>query len=489
VAAVVVIGAGVGGLAAAARVAALGHRVTLIERSGTVGGKLGRLVQKTDVGEFRFDTGPTLLTLPQVFADLFAATGSTLAAELDLVRTDPVVRHVFSDGSTLDSTSDPVGFAARIDATFGVAAADDWRRLWRRCGRIWDAAWRHVLRSSVDSPLDLVRLAWRLPSLTAIAPGRSLHGLGRSYLRDPRLRMLLDRYATYAGADPRRAPAALAAIPYAELTYGGWSVRGGLGTLADALLARCTASDVKVELGTEAVAIEASGGRVCGVRLDSGLVVPADVVVANADAATVYTRLWPDPGRARRLYPRSLGGFLILLGVRGRTPGIAHHTVTFPAEYGAEFDAIFGRPARPAPDPAIYVSVPQDPAVSPDGHEAWHVLVNAPPHGLDLSSVDWRSPDIVDTYAGRIIDTLADRGYDIRSRIVFRRVVTPADLEDVTATPGGAIYGTPSHGLLRPSARGPVRGMFLVGGSTHPGGGLPLVALSADIAARRIGPA
>ncbi len=485
---VVVIGAGVGGLAVSARLAALGHRVSIVERASTVGGKLGRFVQDTEHGPFRFDTGPSLLTLPQVFAGFFAATGSTMDENLDLVRLDPIVRHVFPDGTRLDTCTDPASLAERIEDAMGTRAAAEWRRLWRRAGRIFETSWRHVLRSPVDSPLAAARLAWRLPSLAAIAPGRTLRGLGRSYLSDARLRMLLDRYATYTGSDPRRAPAALAAILYAELSYGGWYVRGGLATLADALLARCLACGVEVELDTEAVAIEASGDRVSGVRLAGGSVMPADVVLANADAATVYTRLWPDPRRASRLSARSLGGFLLLLGVGGRTPGIAHHAVTFPVDYDAEFDAIFGQPGRPVPDPAIYVSVPDDPGAAPDGYEAWHVLVNAPPHGHTLSSVDWTSPGLAEVYADRVLDTLAARGYDIRNRIVLREIVTPADLERSTATPGGAIYGTPTHGLLRPTATGPVRGLFLVGGSTHPGGGLPLAALSAEIAARRIGP-
>jgi phytoene dehydrogenase-like protein len=224
---IVVVGAGVGGLVAAVRLAAAGHRVVVHERAPTVGGKLGRYARDG----YAFDTGPSLFTLPQVFDDL--------DLRLDTVPLEPVVRHVFPDGSVLDSSADPDVFAARIADAFGAGAADDWRRLWRRAGRIWDASWRDILRTSVDSPLALAGLAWHLGDLAAIAPGVSLRALGRRYLRDPRLRMILDRYATYTGADPRRSPAALAAVPYAELAFGGWYLRGGLGTLADALVARC----------------------------------------------------------------------------------------------------------------------------------------------------------------------------------------------------------------------------------------------------------
>jgi phytoene desaturase len=300
--------------------------------------------------------------------------------------------------------------------------------------------------------------------------------------------VFVERYATYTGSDPRRAPAALLAVPYAELRHGGWYLPGGLGTLADALLARCLDRGVRVELGAAVGAVTVAGSAVSGVRLRSGHTIGADVVVANADALQVYRDLLPTPARERRLAARSLGGFVLLLGLRGRTPGLAHHTVFFPADYHAEFDAVFGEPAAPVPDPAILVTCADDPAVRPDGDEAWFVLVNAAPQG----AVDWREPGVATRYADHVLAVLAARGLDVRDRILFREVRTPADLETATMTPGGAIYGTPSHGLtglLRPPNTGPVRGLYLVGGSVHPGGGLPLVMLSAGLVAARIGPA
>ena len=477
---VVVVGAGVGGLAVAARLAASGHAVTLCERSTVVGGKLGRLDRETSAGTFRFDTGPSLVTLPQVLDDLFAAVGGGAPP---MVPVDPIVRHVFPDGLVLDSTAEPAAFADRIAAVLGPSAAADWRRLWRRAARVWDASWRDVLRRPVGSPRDLAGLAWRLGDLAAVAPGRTLRGLGRAHLRDPRLRMLLDRYATYTGADPRRAPAALVAVPYAELAFGGWYLPGGLRTLAGALLDRCQALGVTVRLGTPVDRVTTAAGRVTGVTLAGGTALPADVVVSNVDAATLYRDLLPAPRRLARLADRSLAGFVLLLGVRGETPGQAHHTVYFPRDYDAEFDAVFGPPPRPAADPAVFVTVAADPLVRPPGHEAWFVLVNAPRHGL--AGVDWRRPGLAEAYADRILDVLAARGADVRDRVVFREILTPAWLEAATAAPGGAIYGT-AGALLRPANRGPVEGLYLVGGSAHPGGGLPMVALSAQIVAAEI---
>ncbi len=479
---VVVIGAGVGGLAAAVRLAAAGHRVVVHERAPVAGGKLGRYARDG----FHFDTGPSLFTLPQVFTDL----------DLGLAPAplDPVVRHVFPDGTVLDSSSSHEQFLSRIEVAMGAGAAADWDRFWRRAARIWSASWRSVLQEPV-TPASLAALSWRVGDLLAIAPGRSLRALGRHYLRDPRLRMLLDRYATYTGADPRRAPAALAAIPYAELAFGGWYLPGGLGTLADALLARCRALGVEVVLGSVVERIEVGPGSasVSGVRLASGVTVPADVVVSNVDALTVYRDLLPTPSRLATLADRSLAGFVLLLGVRGATPSLAHHTVFFPRHYDAEFDAVFGDPAhgrraRPAGDPAVFVTRAVDPAVHPPGTEAWFVLVNAPPQGTGWSAVDWRRPGLAERYRDHILAVLARRGPDVRDRLLFAEVRTPADLADATAAPGGAIYGT-AGGLVRPPNRGPVDGLYLVGGSTHPGGGLPMVSLSAQIVARQIGPA
>jgi len=385
---------------------------------------------------------------------------------LDLVRLDPVLRHVFADGTMLDSTSDPAAMAARIRTAFGDQAGKDWDRLWRRAGRVWSASWRHVLQSMVDSPLDLVRLAWRLRDLAAVRPGATLRGVGRSTAALQHLRVLLDRYATYAGSDPRRAPAALIAIPYAELTFGGWYLRGGLASLADELRAQCEVLGVRIRTGTPVAAIEATGGRVRGVRLADSTRVAADVVVTTptprrCTGTCCPRRAGPDVAPTGCWRTEVSAASSCCSGVHGTTPGLAQHTVYFPPDYDAEFDAIFGRPARPrrrvtwpgrpggvqrsavqarpAIDPTVYVSVADDPAVRPDGYEAWFVLVNAPPHG----PFDWRAPGVADAYADHVLATLAARGVDVRDRILFREVRTPADLEADTWTPGGAIYGTP----------------------------------------------
>jgi phytoene dehydrogenase-like protein len=242
------------------------------------------------------------------------------------------------------------------------------------------------------------------------------------------------------------------------------------------------------------IAIERSGNRVSGIRLADGTTLPADIVVANIDASQVAGRLMPD--LTLRKAPPSLSGFVLLLGLRGRTPGLASHTVMFPKNYDAEFDAIFG--GQPVPEPTIYINAPDDPAVRPRADsEAWFVLVNAPRHGKGNSPVDgtvnWTQRGLAETYAQQLLAQLARRGLDIQDRIEVLRIRTPADLEHETGSPGGAIYGTASHGprsaFLRPANATKIPGLYLVGGSAHPGGGLPLVTLSARIVAELIGAA
>jgi phytoene dehydrogenase-like protein len=187
-----------------------------------------------------------------------------------------------------------------------------------------------------------------------------------------------------------------------------------------------------------------------------------------------------------------MAGFVLLLALSGRRPGVAHR-VYFPRDYDGEFDAIFGRRPQPVADPTVYVHAPDDPAQRPDDDsEGWFVMVNAPSHDPALG-IDWDEPGLRERYAGHVLDVLAGRGADVRDRIRFVETITPADLERRTGSPGGAIYGTASHGpraaLRRPANRSPLPGLYLVGGSAHPGGGIPLVLMSAEIVGGLIGPA
>jgi phytoene desaturase len=498
---VVVIGAGMGGMAVAARLAVKRHDVTVIEQAATYGGKLGTFERDG----FVFDTGPSLLTLPAVYRDLFNKTGGPLEEAVDLVELDPAFRYRFPDGvSVVMPGVDSSRCATALGDALGGTAYDDWKSFMRRASDIWQLTRTPFLESPLTGLGDLLPLARNLHDVATVAPFTSLRGVGRKYLHDPRLRMLLDRYATYTGSDPRKAPAALATVPYVEQTFGAFHVGGGVRRLADALHRRTLERGVTYRMSTDVVEVVTDADRVTGVRLADGELVPADVVVANADATHLYRDLVTDPRgadplrRLRKATP-SLSGFVLLLAVRGRTTDLAHHNVWFTEDYDAEFDAVFGRDARPVDDPTVYVCAPDDDRMRPDAdHESWFVLVNAPRHAVaapgarrEPGTVDWTTAGLAESYRDRILAVMAARGFDVRDRLLWSEIRTPADLERDTRAPGGSIYGTSSNGaraaFLRPANVSPVPGLYLVGGSAHPGGGLPLVGMSADLVATLIG--
>ena len=496
---IAVIGAGVGGMATAIRLASSGHDVEVFEQASHVGGKLATYRREG----FAFDTGPSLFTIPAVYRDLFLNTGAALEDCIDLQAVEPAFGYRFSDGSEVIVPGVGITKAAEAFAgAFGGVSARDWSALMDRAARMWQITREPFLQSPLRGWRTLLSLAKGPGDVRTVAPRTSLRSIGQQYLSDPRLRQVLDRYATYTGSDPRQAPAVLATVPYVEQAFGAWHIGGGLGMLADALAQRCTDLGVTIHLECDVAAITTADGRVTGLRLDDGSLVPAPIVVANADASQVYTTLLDDPravSAQRDLVKAtpSLAGFVLLLAVRGRTPGLQHHNVWFPADYDDEFDSIFGKAPRAVADPAIYVCAPDDPSMRPDDdHESWFVLVNAPRHspgGRVAGTIDWDADGFAHDYADHILTTLAGRGMDVRDRILWREIRTPADLERAVRAPGGAIYGTSSNGsraaFQRPANQSPIPGLFLVGGSSHPGGGLPLVGMSAQIVADLIGPA
>ena len=489
---IVVIGAGIGGMATAARLSVKGHQVTIVEQSDQVGGKAGAYSRDG----FVFDTGPSLITLPAVYRDLFLKTGTSLEDNVDLQPVEPGTSYRWSDGTrvTLPGVN-PAAAATALGDALGGTAREDWLALIARAAEIWRITRKPFLESPLTGTRELLALAKSPRDVRTVAPTTSLRGLGRKYLRDPRLRMLLDRYATYSGSDPRKAPAALSTIPYVEQTFGSWHIGGGVHKLADALAARCEERKIDILLNSDVTRIVLDEGKVRSVELSDGSHLEADIVVSNADASHLYGDLVSGNRadaalRQLRKATPSFSGFVMLLAIKGRTPDISHHNVWFPSDYNAEFDAVFK--GRPATDPTIYACVPDDPLMRPDAdHESWFVLINAPRHGHGKNEFDWSQTDFANNYADRMVELLAERGTDLRSRILWRELITPADLEARTRAPGGSIYGTSSNGMraafLRPANTSPIEGLYLVGGSSHPGGGLPLVGMSAEIVAETIG--
>ena len=486
---VIVIGAGVGGLAAAIRLAAKGHRVTVLEKLGRPGGKLNLL---EDAG-FRFDTGPSLVTLPWVFEDLFAASGERLQDHLELVRLEPVCRYFYPDGTGFDASADLPTMMRNLER-FSPGSGDDFMAFFGHAARAWRGSRKPFLESTINSPLDFVRGGVPWADLSALAPWPTLDGLARRFFRDKRLRQFVGRYATYTGSSPYKAPGTLSTVLYSEYAFGAWYIKGGLYSLADALEKIARKLGVKFDYNTTVKKIltddftppimpDRREIEVSGVQLEEGRILQAEAIVCNADAAHLYTALL-EPSlddRKSKLEP-SLSGFVMMLGVEGITPGLAHHNVLFSSDYPLEFKRIF-EDQRPAENPTIYVCISSktDPSQAPAGMENWFVLVNAPPTGR----TDWTRES--EPYAQLILQSLAARGFDIRDRIRVQHLMTPADLESRYLTHRGGIYGSSSNtvlsAFLRPKNRSrKVHGLYLASGSAHPGGGLPLVMLSGKLA-------
>jgi len=492
-----VVGAGIGGMSAAARLAKQGHQVTVFENSDQSGGKC-----RTEwFGDYAFDTGPSLLTLPAVFRDLFLKTGKRIEHVLDISPVDPAFNYNFADGSnvTFPNLSNPKTYQ-EIEKSFGISASQSWRQIIERSEKMWEASRDSFIESELTSIWPLLLRKNLINQINQISPFTSLRSLSEKLNLDPHLKMIIDRYATYTGSDPRSAPAVLLTIAFVESTFGAWHIKGGIGQLSVALEQRCRDLGVDFKFKSLVTKILVERNKVKGLVLSDGKIIKTDLVVSNSDAEYTFNSLIGSEvssarGERRKLKSatKSLAGFSLLLGLdnsKSKPVDVDHHNVYFPENYDLEFDQIFTQKV-PVTDPTIYLCAPKDSSmVKGADKEAWFVLVNAPRHEPE-SGWDWK--DGGQEYAQKIISKMDDLGLNVTNRLDFMEYRTPADLENYAMAPGGSIYGTSSNSpvsaFLRARNRSKVKGLFCVGGSAHPGGGLPLVGISAEIVAKAIGKA
>ncbi len=480
----VVVGAGVGGLAAALRLAAAGVETTLVERAPTVGGKLRTL----SVGDAQIPAGPTVLTMPWAFEELFEAAGASFRERVPLVPLDPIARHFFADGSVLDLSSDPARAADDIGRFAGASEAAGHRAFLAHGKRIFDTVFEPYFRRPLPKLGELFSLAGlkMASSVTRIDAARSMWRALQDFFRDPRLLALFGRYATYVGSSPFAAPGTLNLVAWVEQAFGVHRVVGGIEHLARAIHQRFTELGGLTLLDAEVTAIERVGGAVSTVVLADGRVLPADAVIWNGEATALERLVEGD--RTPSALP-SLSAFLHLVVAKRLDAPLLHHTVVFPVDYRAEHDDLFTH-ARPPRDPTVYLCAP-DRLGEIDGAriapglagevtaERLFMLTNAP----GARPID--GPEEI-RCRQRIRTTLARANLTIES-IRAERVVTPQDFAARFPGSRGSIYGaaqsSPFSALSRPSNAHPrCSGLFRVGGSVHPGAGLPMVTLSAAIA-------
>jgi phytoene desaturase len=487
---IAVIGAGIGGLCTAARLAKAGHKVTIFEASDRTGGKC-----RTEwIGRYAFDTGPSLLTLPAVYRDFFQRTGDVMGRVLEIEEVSPSFDYRFHDGKSVKFANlSRKKTLAAIEESLGADAASEWDRVMVQAEAMWDVSREPFIESELKSPLSLLKRPRLLRDLKIISPWKSLRGIG---IQNPYLAKIMDRYATYSGSDPREAPAVLSTIAFVEEAFGAWHIKGGIGTLAEKITERCQKLGVEIHLNSRVEEITLDRGRVSGLVVN-GSAQSFDRVVANADAQFVYEKLLAPTKKVVKVRKQlakqepSLAGFSLLLGLKpSDAEPLNHHTILFPENYDLEFESIFTT-KTPVERPTIYICAPHDPLmVKDEGHEAWFVLVNAPRHSTSGDGFDWSDENFKRQYANSIIDQIEAAGISIRDRLEVLEIRTPLDLQVAVNAPGGSIYGTSSNGarsaFARAKNRSPIKGLYLVGGSAHPGGGLPLVGLSAEMVANAV---
>jgi phytoene desaturase len=477
----VIIGGGLGGLGVALRLAVAGWQVTICEQGRSFGGKMNLW----SAAGFRFDTGPSLITMPWVFEETFAVAGARLQEHLDLMQIHPLADYLFDDGTRFTySTSLPewLAIVRRLDKR----DADGFLKFMELGARLYSVSKETFLRRR---PLDApdARVFAALKSMPIRYGWGNYHRTVAAHFRSPYLIQLYDRYPTYVGSSPYQSPATLAVIPYIEFAFGGWYVRGGLYRIIESLLELLKLKGVTLISEARVERIEQKNRRIYGVHLADGTKISADVVVMNGDASFATKLLGEEKANCLPVAERSLSGLVFLFGVKRTLPEIKHHSVLFSADYRREFAQLFDERRFPD-DPTIYVNAPSrtDRSVVPEEGETLFVMANAP-----ATDEEWDEKKIIEARR-RVFARLKHSGFpEIENDLVVSNVWTPTTFAQRYLMPGGAIYGINSHGwknafLRPPNKDAGVAGLYYVGGSTHPGGGTPTVLLSAKITAELI---
>ena len=462
----------------------------LWEKNDWLGGKAAVWEQDG----FRFDMGPTILTVPRVLHRIFAEAGRTTADHLDLRRVDPQWRCLFDDGSVLDLTENETAMTASL-ATYAPGSEVGYRDFLGMSARLHEVSekfffWRSVedIRDTLDfsKNFDLATLR----DVLALRMGSTVAAQIRKRVADGRVAQMLDHFVQYVGSSPYGSPAVLCSIAHMQTNDGVWYPMGGTRAVPMALQELAESLGVEFRTGVEVNRIAAAGGRVSGVETKDGRITPVSAAISNMDSVRTYKELVggaPEKAFSRRWKREpACSGVVLYLGLDRAYDHLAHHNFVFSQDPKAEFDFIYRR-GEPAPDPTCYLAAPArtEPGVAPEGGEALYVLVHTPylrPHH------NWA--EMLPGYRRVILDKLARTAglHDLESRIRVERVLTPQDIHERYRVLNGAIYGLASHGRMfgafKPGNRSrDLPGLYLAGGAAHPGPGMPMVLMSGWIAA------
>ena len=484
---VVVIGAGIAGLATAVRLSAKGLPVRVLERAASPGGKM----REVAVGDARIDAGPTVMTMRWVFEDLFAEAGTSLSDHVTLTPAEILARHAWADGSRLDLFADRNRTIQAISDFASPAEGDRYAAFCERSASVYETLEDGFIKGSRPSPVELVQRAG-VSGLMGIDPFSTLWAsLGKQFT-DPRLRQLFARYSTYCGSSPFKAPATLMLVAHVE-REGVWLVEGGMHRIARALADLAQCHGVEITYDAEISEILTEGGAVSGVKLASGDTISAAAVVSNSDVSAVATGLFganvSKAANGTTPSERSLSAVTWSMVARPVGFPLLRHTVFFCDRYQDEFSDIFSARRLPRA-PTVYICA-QDRGASadgaaPGGPERLFCLANAPATG-DAREF---SEDELRAYETAAFELLGRCGLTIEDATSETVRTTPSDFEALFPASGGALYGPASHGwrasFNRAGSRTRVPGLYLAGGSVHPGPGIPMAALSGKQAADAI---
>ncbi|WP_420346283.1 1-hydroxycarotenoid 3,4-desaturase CrtD [Pelagibius sp.] len=498
---VIIVGAGIAGLVAAVELARRGLQVTLLERAAAPGGKMREVMVGPAADRRAIDAGPTVFTMRWVFDEIFARAGTALEDHVALQPVEVLARHAWSADQRLDLFADAARSAEAIGDFSGAAEARRFLAFCKEAAEVYTTLEASFMQTQRPSPVSLVRnVGWRgLGGLLRIKPFETLWSALGHHFHDPRLRQLFGRYATYCGSSPFAAPATLMLVAHVE-QRGVWLVEGGMQRLAEALAALSESLGATLRYGAEVQDVKAAGGRVSGVELTSGEVLSADAVVVNADAAAAAAGLLGQDVAAALPAASPSGRSLsaVTWALTAKTEGfpLLRHNVFFSGDYAAEFSDIFDHQRAPRM-PTVYVCAqdrgdPGDP--HPQGPERLLCLINAPAGGdgppLDGPLDGPLDAKEIESCAQRAFDRMEHCGLRIERQSAAMAVSTPQDFNRLFPGSGGALYGRASHGwqaaFNRPGARTRLPGLYLAGGSVHPGPGVPMAATSGRLAAESL---
>lgn len=491
---VVIIGAGMGGLAAALRLAKAGVSVTVLEAAAAPGGKM----RQVEAGGQVFDAGPTVLTMKWVFDDLLSGLGTSLEDEVTLEKADLLARHYWARAAALDLYADVEKSADAIGMFSGREDAAGYRKFASDSKRVFETLKDTFISASRPNPVTLSqRIGFhRIADMLALRPFSTLWTALGDYFSDPRLKQLFGRYATYCGSSPYAAPATLMLVAHVEQA-GVWIPKGGMHGIASRFQALAETCGVRFRFGASVNQIETdrSGRKVAAVRLSSGEVIEADRVIFNGDVSALDGLLTPAPAKGFQKVPdekRSQSALVSCGLAMAEGVALTHHTVFFSDDYEAEFQSVFQDRAAPA-DPTVYVCA-QDrnssggiqSAGPQTGHERIYCLMNLPADG-DTHSYSTSELEQCLTAMDR---RLAKNGLMLHRDRKAQVLTAPDGFNKLFPATGGALYGQASHGWMasfsRLGAKGKLAGLYLAGGSVHPGPGIPMAALSGKLAAEQV---